>query len=673
MLVTKSVAELCALLIDELHGELPSRIFAILLSKGRSTLPQLAQYTSMTPRQLRHGLAVLQQHNLLFYHVDSGAEFAAYEANADHAYNLARTGKILEMIDSSFGAPAKDVMQSLLLSGQTRISDLVAAYQVKIEHANKAAAAIGDDHDFGAETNGVNGDLHPAKKAGALVKSTAHLNSIICRLVEAELIDVVHTKTFESHQDVLKTVEKEVMDKHFPAGIKGNKAKIELQERIAEGLRKVRGESKSLKRKLEQNGTAAKRRKLFAGIGMANGVHEEDMDPALDPRQVIRVNYEKCLVDLRNRRLVHFATDMLGDTTAYVYGVLLKLLTRDLPRCRPDAVMDAGEEAKEESEKGPGPVTTEQILDSLKTSVDLSLGIGKAERRLVSSTAAEKIELYPPKKKVLIEEAEVDGEASADEEESDNNNNSSEESDYESDYKAPATNGTNGVNGTNGAKVKFDESAAPKERRLDRPTQLRQHLLILSESTQRFVRHCGPNEWTVDFTPLMNSLRETELDSVIERTAGRQGLRLVRILRAKGKLDEKALPNVALMRKPELQQKMMEMQTAGFVHVQEVPRDLKADVKKSFFLWFCDVDRSLDRLLDTSYQTMVHCIQVLEALRQKERDVLETTKRSDVRGREKDTMRKEYYERYSRFLECERKLFAQVMRVDDLVSVLRDF
>jgi DNA-directed RNA polymerase III subunit RPC3 len=236
----------------------------------------------MTARQLRHGLAVLQQHNLLYYHLDPGADSASYEAHPEHAYNLIRTGKILEMIDGSFGAAAKDVMQSLLLSGQTRISDLVAAYQEKIEHANKAAALIGDDDDFGTETNGVNGESQPVKKAGLLVKSTAHLNSIICRLAEAELIDFVHAKTFESSSDILKTVEKEVMDKYFPAGVKGNKAKIELQERMAEGLRKVRSESKSLKRKLEQNGSAAKRRKLYAGIDMANGAEDEDMDPALD-------------------------------------------------------------------------------------------------------------------------------------------------------------------------------------------------------------------------------------------------------------------------------------------------------------------------------------------------------------------------------------------------------
>jgi len=239
----------------------------------------------MNPRQLRHGLAVLLQYNLLFYQIDPDTEMALYEANAQNAYNLLRNGKILEMIDTSFGAPAKDVMQSLLLLGQTRISDLVAAYQEKIDQANKAVRPEADDDDPFAEPNGVNGDSHAVKKlekSDLLVKSTAQLNSIICRLVEAELIDVVHDKTFLSANDTLKLIEKEVLDTHFPGGPKGAKAKIELQEKIAEGLRKVRGESKSLKRKLEQNGTASKRRKLFMNGGVSNGVQDEDADPVLD-------------------------------------------------------------------------------------------------------------------------------------------------------------------------------------------------------------------------------------------------------------------------------------------------------------------------------------------------------------------------------------------------------
>ncbi|KAK0612861.1 DNA-directed RNA polymerase III subunit RPC3 [Bombardia bombarda] len=614
----------------------------------------------MNRTQLRHGLAILIQHNLLYYDVDSDTHMAYYEANTDNAYCLIRTGKILEMIDTSFGPPTKDVVQSLLLLGQTRISDLVAAYREKIASANQAV--IDKESNVFDDAAATNGNSQPKKLNNLAVKSTAQLNSILCRLVEAELIDVVHDKSFQSPIDTYKAVEKEATDTFFPGGVKGGKAKIEFEEKIAEGLRKVRNESKLLKRKLEQNGPAAKRRKLFLNGGVANGAHdeEEDKDPALDPKQVIRINYEKCLVELRNRRLVQFASEMIGDMTSYVYGVLLKQLTKQLSRCRLDPAMDMGEL---EEGQGSGIVTTAEILDSLKTSVDLSLGLGKTSREALSSRAAEKLQELPPKKKLILE-ADVDGDARADESEDDGSDSDESGTDDDAkDYAPPAA---------NGSKVKFADSTA-KEQKMDRPTQLRQHLLLLAESSRHFVRHCGYNEWTVDFVPLMQVLREAELDSVIERTSGRQGLRLVRILRNKGKLDEKALPNVALMRKPEIQQKMLEMQTAGFVQVQEVPRDNKADVKKSFFLWFHDEEKSIGRLLDTSYKAMLRCMQVLEVVRQKERDVLMLTKRTDVKGREEEVMRKEYYERYRKFLDCERKLFAQTMRLDDMVALLRDY
>ncbi|KAM7199594.1 RNA polymerase III subunit RPC82 domain containing protein [Rhypophila sp. PSN 637] len=658
--VTRPVGELLSLLVEEFLGELPARIFKVLLTRGRLSAPTLAQYTSMTRRQLLHGLVVLQQHNLLHYKVDpESIHTTMYEANPENAYNLIRVGKILEMVDSTFGAAAKDVMRSLLLSGFTRISDLVAAYQEQIDEAGKATKTEPDDDDPFAEPEGVNGDAQAAKKPGLVIKSTAQLNSVICRLVEAELIEVMHDKIFLTHHDLFKGAETKVMKEFFPTGIKGNKAKVELQERIADELREDRSKSKSLKRKLEQSGAAAKRRKLFTEGGL-NGAPEEETDPLLDAKQVIRINHEKCLVDLRNRRLVQFVNEMIGETTGYVYGVLLKHLTSSLPRCRTDPLIDISEE---HIEQGKGFVTTDEILDSLKTAVDLSLGLGKAPRDKFSSRAAEKVQDSAPKKKIILE-ADVDGDASADEEENDDGDGSdSDESMADGDFKPAQANGT---------KVKFADGVAG-DYKLDRPTQLRQHLLLLAESSQRFVRHCGPNEWTVDFVPLIQTLKEAELDSIIEQQCGRPGLRLVRILRSKGKLDEKALTNTALMRKSEIQQTMLQMLKAGFAHTQEVPKDNKADVSKSFFLWYCDANRSLDRLQVRSYKSMLNCIQFLEVLRQKEKDVLSLTKRLDVKGREKDVMRKEYYDRYSRFLEHEKRLFAQMGRLDDLITLLKDF
>lgn len=271
------------------------RIFSALVTKGRSSLAQLVHHTALTPRQLRHGLAVLLQHNLLFFYVDATAKTAFYEANADHAYNLIRTGKILEMVETSFGPPAKDVMQNLLSLGQTRISDLTVAYQAKINQRvrlalEKDSAAHGEDG-----PNGVNGTFSQVVKGLDLpVKSSSELNSVLCRLVEADLVEVVHSKTFQTMDDTLYEVEKEVTAL-FPGGVKGTKGKMDFDEKVAARLAAIREESKTLKRKLESDGmcrpSAPKRRKLFNGVGagpggvQGDGIHEnhkEEPDITLD-------------------------------------------------------------------------------------------------------------------------------------------------------------------------------------------------------------------------------------------------------------------------------------------------------------------------------------------------------------------------------------------------------
>lgn len=186
------------------------------------------------------------------------------------------------MVESTYGPPVKDVMQSLLLLGQTRVSDLKAAYEEKIQRSNEAARLLD------GEASLEDGDNAPAaKKSTALVKSIAHLNSIICRLAEAELVDVVHGRTFVSPEDIYKDVEAQVTRVKFPNGVKGGKGKQEFDEAVAIELRKVRRESKTLKRKLDDAGSAAKRRKLLNGAGVngvngTNGHHEPEGDPVLD-------------------------------------------------------------------------------------------------------------------------------------------------------------------------------------------------------------------------------------------------------------------------------------------------------------------------------------------------------------------------------------------------------
>lgn len=367
-------------------------------------------------------------------------------------------------------------------------------------------------------------------------------------------------------------------------------------------------------------------------------------------------------MELRNRRLVQFASEMIGDTTSYVYAVVLRQLTKKVSRCHTDPRMDIGDMGDGGGTRQPV-VTTMEILDNLPTTIDPSNGLAKVSRSRINKHSAEAIHPDPPNHNKIPFLDNGDDEEEEEDDGSDVEMNGKHESEGESDKDTkPAVNGSAGT-------VRFAEPAR-KESRLD---MLRQHLYLLAENRVPFIRQCADGQWTVDFALLVQHLREAELDTVIDRTAGRQGLRLVRILRKKGKLDEKALPNISLMKKSDVQNKMLEMEVAGFVDIQEVPRDNSRTANRTIFLWYTDTDRCIHTLLNNTYKTATRCLQRLSVHRRKEKDVLLLTKRTDVKGREKDVMQKEYYDRFAKLLEIERKLLGHMMRMDEMVAVLRDY
>ena len=376
---------------------------------------------------------------------------------------------------------------------------------------------------------------------------------------------------------------------------------------------------------------------------------------------------------LRNQCLADFAADALGEVTGEVYRTLLDILTTDIYRCRNDPYIPdevPGSEAK---------VTTLDIFDHLDGSINVSSGIGKVSPEHVDASSVEKIKANAPQS-----DDESDG---PDDEwtsqrpirnptDIDLDSEDEDDSDGEDDEDEPASNGTHrSTSRSNGnrAKVKFKEAATPNLSRLD---YVRQHLLMLKESEYKFIRHCGTQgrgQWTVDFEQVMNRVRERELDAMIEQSFGRYGLRLTRILREKGKLDEKMLHSAALMRKPDVQGKMLAMQMAGLVDIQEVPKDSSRLANRTMFLWYFDAERTQAQLLDDVYKAMLRCLQTLEVERHKERNILAFVERKDVKGKEEEVMTTEHYNKYNQHLEVQERLLGQVMRLDQMISMFRDF
>ncbi|KAI0190327.1 RNA polymerase III subunit RPC82 [Astrocystis sublimbata] len=646
---TKSAAELCTLLVSELYGQLPSRIVAALLARGRSNVRDLALSTSLNPKQVRHGLVLVVQHNLVFYQTDHDTGNTTYQANPQAAYHLVRVGKTLDVIDRRYGPMAKNIASDLLMLGHAEIFELVRYH--KLKHGRKGPTVknnnndhLENDHDhdhenehdhedpddpFDDDSHHVNGN-GTAQLEGDDAKPILadDVYNILAQLIAAGVVETVSTSMLQSPQDLKVSVEQECA-KEFENGVRGTKVTNEFDAMVRSQLKAIGAERSTMKKKLQDSAlfepSNIKRRKLADGV-MAGGFAGESGGSILqdEPNTIVRLNFDKCLVELRNQKLSEHVEDFVGETTAQVFAAVLASLCRKIYRCQHDQHTIMTEEEEHANFAGVR-VTTEEIFDHLGSGVDVFAGIGSASEEDIDIRFAEKIRKYPPQiqgsglQGTLDEGDEVMG---SDDEDYDRNGGHTP--------AAPTNGHGHGSENLNGVNHNGNHSGDGKPSRADQICQMRQHLLILTEAKQHFVRHCGQNEWTVDFDPLVQNLRYVELDTMIEDSFGRQGLRLTRILREKGKLDDKTLPAMALMRKPDVHVKMAEMEMAGFLEVQEVPRDNNRAANRTIFFWFFDEARTLKRVLDNAYKSMVRCLERLEVERHKKKNVLEFATRRDV-------------------------------------------
>ncbi|CAL3966946.1 unnamed protein product [Diplocarpon coronariae] len=660
---SKNSVELCALLVDETYGELTSRIFTVLLRRGRLASRHISNHTKISPRAVRHGLTVLIQQGLVFHNLDTdGITF--YEANHDAAYGLARSGKILQSVESRFGSFARDVMQNLFLMGHTKISDLADVYESMPAQLSSPALQPNTVHPNAkgktnghTGTNGVNGQ---AKEHS----STGSLHMVLAQLLEAGIIEPVVESMLRSPTDLYNKIEKEVTNAVFGGGTKGVRQKEELKVKIQQRLESIRTEGsqwqpRGKKRVLNgsQNGVngSNKRRRLSNGDHAIDGEHlYEDDGTRIDLNLIVRINYEKCTVALRNQALVAFANDRIGETTSLIYAQALQILEDKIPRCRSHS---RGEDLPD----GPS-FTTMQLTDALNRSLDPGTGIGKSETTKDGKKGRPR---------------EEDDDVDLDEPESDRdptfNGKAPEDDDpFADDLSRPAKR----------QKVTFQDTPAEvdtPEKSENRMQQVKNHLQLLESDDCRFLRKCGnggQGEWTVDFDRIIALIQESEIDNMLVENFGTFGHRLARILRKFGKLDEKQLPTLALMKQKDVRTKMAEMQMAGMVDVQEIPRDATRNNNpgRTIFLWFFDGERVASVMLENTYKMMSRCLQRLDVERRKAADVLVVTQRTDIQHQQPD----EYLDAAQMnalqvFRKREEALLGQVHRLDQLIGIFRDF
>lgn len=389
---------------------------------------------------------------------------------------------------------------------------------------------------------------------------------------------------------------------------------------------------------------------------------------------------------LRNEQLVSLVRGDIGETTSHVYSVLLNLLEGRIPRCQLDPTIDDLNDIDE----GPA-VSTMELARAMDKSINPSLGIGKVDSHSIRTSALEK-PLRKRKRGTDDSEATVEGDASSDEDENDQEvfNDVDEhgnipevdqesESDSEDPFAEPLTKAPAVRPPSRTTKVTFDDELpkpASRKDRMNKTKDIKNHLLLLADYSPHFVRKCGSRglgEWTVDFDELVSYMQETEVDDIIFETFGRLGCRIARILRQKGKLEEKQIQKFGLLKLKDVRTKLVEMQMSGIVDIQEVPKDSTHAAGRTIFLWYFDPDRVKMIVLEHIYKTISRFLQVLKSEKYDERDILSQAERTDVIGQESEVLSPERLERLNEIRDKEKRIFIQIGRLDALVAIFKDF
>lgn len=180
----------------------------------------------------------------------------------------------------------------------------------------------------------------------------------------------------------------------------------------------------------------------------------------------------------------------------------------------------------------------------------------------------------------------------------------------------------------------------------------------------------GNRRWTVRFRHLARKLRHRELERIVGTRHGSNALRIIRALYSKGRLDEKRLQEICLLPTKELRQKLADLQTGGFVDLQEVPRDSQRQPSRTIYLWFYDPDRIGRNLLHDTYKAMTRCLQRLRVERKPLQTLLEKAERSDVVENELLDIELTAIKQWE---DKEALLLGELARLDDLVAIFRDF
>ncbi|KAF2443545.1 DNA directed RNA polymeras-like protein III subunit Rpc82 [Karstenula rhodostoma CBS 690.94] len=621
---TPIYSQLCTLLIEDMYGELPARVFTVLDRFGRQRRQDISRASYLEPSQVAHGLIILIQQHLIF-HSPATEPTTWYEIDWQQSYALIRVGKIVAFIEERFDKKFAYVASNLLTLGHVSLADLREALFPPSEEEEEVVngkKANGTKPNGDATSNGqtslANGTEHGDPDDETLA-SPEELYGIIQTLMEHGWVIQAAEAQYLSAEEMHNIARQQALNEQWGGSVPtGTKDKDRLAQLIMANKRRIRDTwlekptSFPMKRKADDSSYGSRKRTKINGDGSAGG---SDQTPEDD--LVIRINPEKAAVAMRNRHLVSLVEQRIGDTTARLYEILLRSLEKNIPRCFEEHPDPPPTNVEDQPQWEPNPdhvVNTKDITQRAKMlGVDICEGLDPHYVARVTKTTANK----------------------------------------EGVLAQPADHSSLGFH--------------------ERQELVEAHLELLVIHPLHFVTWHARGQYRVDFDLLSKSLIQQEIETTVLAKKGNKARMVIRALVRKGRVDERQLCNAMMTSPNDVRTLVSDLTLQGFVQTQEVPKVDRREAKLSLHLIWYDTQRARDQLLHNTYKGQVRHLQRIAFEREKVQDLLTKANRTDVAGNETKYLKQTELDDLKKWKEVQEKLLLQLHRMDDLVAVLRDF
>ncbi|KAG5518507.1 hypothetical protein PMAC_002903 [Pneumocystis sp. 'macacae'] len=461
-------------------------------------------------------------------------------------------------------------------------------------------------------------------------KAYISIQSTITKMLQQKYLRVVLPHQIKPEYDLQNQLKNEELEKLRFYGIGETKRNKEALKNMQRRLQILKDEEMDPKLGLVKKDIDTTERKF------KKRKRPDEFSYVVDEKAILRVNHEKFINIYRDTDLLHLVENRIGKVTAQVYQHILEQLEIQNNNCY--------EEDKFINTIEADIIATVSILETLPKDIDLSKTFITALNNEIQS-----VENLSKKENTSLNI-------------------------YYSEKNSDSM--MIDINEFPDSFFESDISRVEDITYRERLKHIIQHLDALSKDSYAFLlkvetKHFG--KWKVDYKQMSNLLQELQYEKVIEHKFGCVATRLLRIIREKGKVDEKQLASIAFLKQQHIRPILMGLTEVGALDIQEIPRRSERLPSSIFLLWFHKFSRAKSILIDDIYQQISHCHRHLKNELKQRQKLLVKIARTDVQEREKELLPLNEQQELINVRAIEEKILTQIFRLDRIIMILRDY